>query len=259
MPVHDWTRVSAGTFHAFHNSWITHLQEALNGGLLPDGYYALGEQRSGDIGPDLLTLHEDASPSDWQPQTRDDDGGLVAVAEHPPQVSLALEAAAEAAFYLAKQRSLVIYHASGDRMVALVEIVSPANKHSRQTTADFVATATAALADGYHLLVIDLLPPGRHDPQGVHGLIWEHLADELWESPVDRPLTLASYSAGRPIKAYVEPSCVGRPLLEMPLFLTATHYLNVPLESTYLAAYRGIPQRWRRVIEADGEREASAR
>jgi hypothetical protein len=61
MPVHDWTRVTAGTFHAFHNAWITHLQEALNGRILPNGYYALGEQRSGDIGPDILTLHADTN------------------------------------------------------------------------------------------------------------------------------------------------------------------------------------------------------
>lgn len=39
MPVHDWTRVDAGTFHAFHTAWITHLSETLNGGLLPPDYY----------------------------------------------------------------------------------------------------------------------------------------------------------------------------------------------------------------------------
>jgi hypothetical protein len=31
MPMHDWTRVSAGTYHDFHNAWITHIKEALNG------------------------------------------------------------------------------------------------------------------------------------------------------------------------------------------------------------------------------------
>ena len=56
MPIHDWTRVSAGTFHDFHNSWITHLKEALNAGLLPQSYYAMGEQQAGDVGPDILTL-----------------------------------------------------------------------------------------------------------------------------------------------------------------------------------------------------------
>jgi hypothetical protein len=35
MPVHDWSQMDAGTFHAFHTAWITHLSETLNGGLLP--------------------------------------------------------------------------------------------------------------------------------------------------------------------------------------------------------------------------------
>ena len=63
MPVHDWTRVDAGTFHAFHNAWITHLMGRLNGGLLPRGYYALSEQYSSGLVPDVLTLqHPDPSP-----------------------------------------------------------------------------------------------------------------------------------------------------------------------------------------------------
>ena len=37
MPVHDWSRVEAGTFHAFHGCWITHLMGALNNGILPEG------------------------------------------------------------------------------------------------------------------------------------------------------------------------------------------------------------------------------
>lgn len=36
MPVHDWTRITAGTFHAFHNAWISSLQEALNDGRMPE-------------------------------------------------------------------------------------------------------------------------------------------------------------------------------------------------------------------------------
>ena len=37
MPVHDWTRVEAGIFHAFHVAWVPEIQKALNGGLLPEG------------------------------------------------------------------------------------------------------------------------------------------------------------------------------------------------------------------------------
>lgn len=47
MPVHDWSRVSAGVFHDFHNTWIVELKNALNGGVLPAAYYAMSEQRAG--------------------------------------------------------------------------------------------------------------------------------------------------------------------------------------------------------------------
>jgi len=36
----------------------------------------------------------------------------------------------------------------------------------------------------------------------------------------------------------------------MPLFLTPERYVNVPLEQTYTSAYRGVPQRWKAVLEA---------
>jgi hypothetical protein len=70
--------------------------------------------------------------------------------------------------------------------------------------------------------------------------------DELPSGP---PLTLASYTAGRTVTAYIEPIGVGAELPDMPLFLDPEHYVNVPLESTYCAAWEGVPERWRKVIE----------
>jgi hypothetical protein len=35
----------------------------------------------------------------------------------------------------------------------------------------------------------------------------------------------------------------------MPLFLEEDTYVDVPLEDTYREAYRGIPDRWRAVLE----------
>jgi hypothetical protein len=48
---------------------------------------------------------------------------------------------------------------------------------------------------------------------------------------------------------YVEPTSVGSELIPMPLFFDPEHYINVPLEATYLGAYEGVPRRWKRVIE----------
>src|SRR5437773_4101784 len=57
MPVHDWRRVSDGTFHDFHYSWVLEIKRALKRGLLPKGYYVMAEQFGGDLGaPDVLTL-----------------------------------------------------------------------------------------------------------------------------------------------------------------------------------------------------------
>lgn len=36
---------------------------------------------------------------------------------------------------------------------------------------------------------------------------------------------------------------------DMPLFLDPGHYVSAPLEATYVAAYRGVPRRWRVVLE----------
>src|SRR5262249_44780032 len=129
-----------------------------------------------------------------------------------PGSDLSQEANLEAAFYLAKRRSLVIRHASGDPIVALVEIVSPANKHTYNAVADFVDKILAAIKEGIHVMVIDPFPPGKHDPQGMHAAIWEGLGEPIVEPPADLPLTVVSYCAKSPITAYVEPTRVGLPL-----------------------------------------------
>lgn len=252
MPMHDWTRVPAGIYHAFHNSWITHLQEALNRGLLPATYYALGEQRAGDFGPDVLTLRTEADELDEAAQATGGGAGespLLAVAEAPPQVRLSQEAIEDLFFYLRRQRTIAIRHTSGDRIVALIEILSPANKHSRVTLDEFEDKVVAALRDGVHVLVLDPLPPTLHAPDGIHGAIWERLLAGRYARPDDLPLTLVSYCVRSPITAWIEPLRVGSPLVDMPLFLTADHYIPVPLELTYMEAWSGVPNRWRRVIE----------
>jgi hypothetical protein len=246
MPMHDWTQVTAGVYHDFHNAWITELRNALNDGLLPPSYYALGEQRAGEIGPDVLTLRSEEQDDPAEPLVG---GGMIAVAEAPPKVSLSQESD-EAQFYLARQRAVIIRHTSGDRVVAMIEIVSPANKHSQPNVDEFVKKIVGALREEVHVMVIDPFPPGSHDPEGIHGAVWERFSVQPYHTPGGLPLALASYRAhGEAATAYVEPIRVGSDLIDMPLFLTADHYILTPLEATYQRAWRGVPERWRRVIE----------
>jgi hypothetical protein len=253
MAVHNWKRVRSGTFHDFHTAWIGELRRALNTGLLPTDYYVMAEQVAGQVGPDVLALH---SPDDFEDEFRGDGieseiesgGGGLLLATAPPQVSIRSEAT-EALLYIDKQKTLVIRHSSGDRIVAMIEIVSPGNKQSDDEVNRFIHKAISALQSGIHLLVLDLFPPGRNDPQGLHGALWNRLGDEVFLQPADKPLTLAAYQAKLLPIAHVEPIAIGAQLPDMSLFLTADGYVNVPLETTYCAAYEGVPERWRRVIE----------
>jgi len=240
MPVHDWTRVDAGIFHDFHVSWIPEMRKVLNGGLLPEGYYALAEQHAGRSIADLLTLHASEAPRELPPLPPAPDTGGVAVAEAPPRTRRkhTVEASARD-----RRRSLAIRHVSGHRLVALVEIVSPANKDRARHTLEFTDKILSALNVGVHVLLVDLFPPGHHDPDGLHGILLRQLeqSDERYELPSDEPLTLASYAAGAQVEIYLEHIAIGAALPEMPLFLRPDRYVNVPLEPTYQDAYRGLP------------------
>ena len=245
MPIHDWTRVDAGIFHDFHHEWISEIKRALNRGLLPPDYYAMAEQVTSHLGPDVLTLR---APTNGFPPAPVPAGG-VALAEVPPRVRF--HATAEADVYAGKAKAVVIHYRSGHQVIAIVEIVSPGNKGSRRTMDAFVSKAEDAMAAGIHLLVVDLFPPGPRDPQGIHGAVWGDRGGGDgggFALPADKPLTCAAYIGGPMPEAFVEPAAVGDALPDMPLFLTPDVYVPVPLEATYQSAWDAVPAFWRDVL-----------
>lgn len=79
------------------------------------------------------------------------------------------------------------------------------------------------------------------------------MAARTWS--LSRVLAVArSPSFPRPSVAF-ESMAVGDALPDMPLFLTADRYVNVPLETTYRTARRGVPKCWKRVIVGNGPRQ----
>lgn len=233
MPIHDWTQVDAGTFHHFHHRWTAALCDALNTGGLPPDYFALAEQVvSGPI-PDVLTLRL----RDNGAGTAEAPGGT-AVATAPPRTRFIARVQEE--LYSRKANRITIRHRLG-RVIAVIEIVSPGNKSSRDALRAFVEKLTDLLRQGVHLLIVDLFPPGPRDPEGIHKVIWDELREEPFELPPDKPLTLAAYSAGAVKTAYVEPVAVGDLLPEMPLFLEPEAYVPAPLEATYQTAWNVFP------------------
>lgn len=231
MPIHDWTRVRANRFHDFHQSWTIAIRNTLNAGQLPSGYFAMIEPIAGRTEADVITL--DLNPPAGGVPT----GGL-AIAAAPPKTRFVTRS--EATLYARKANQITVRHPDGD-VVAVIEVVSPGNKDSRHAIRAFARKAVEFLHAGVHLLIVDLFPPGRRDPQGIHKVIWDRIRDEPFHLPADKPLTLAAYTVNMEIVAYIEPVTVGDPLPDMPIFLTGDHYVPCPLESTYQTAWSQFP------------------
>ncbi len=244
MPIHDWTRMQTGDFHHFHQRWIQDIAAALNSGGLPPEYMALSEQITGRPVPDVVTLNTSGrSP-------KGDPGGL-AVADAPP--SARVIARTEKAIYQRKKNRVVIRHGRG-KVVAIIELVSPGNKDSVNALRTFVEKACDILNQGVSLMVVDLFPPTRRDPQGIHQAIWdEYAGEEPFDFLPDKPLTVASYVGGDVPTAYVESIGVGDVLPSLPIFLSEDHYVPAPLEETYAQAWAVFPQMLKDVMEGRGQ------
>jgi hypothetical protein len=213
MPIHDWTRVPAGLFHDFHQSWSIRIKDALNAGRLPKALSALVDQRAGPLEADALTIERRAKP-------------------HRPD----------------RANRIVVKHHLG-RIIAVIEILSPGNKDSRAALRDFVEKTIDFLRKGIHVLVVDLFPPTARDPFGIHKVVWDEIHEEDFNFPAGKDRILASYETGAERVAYVEPVAVGDDLPEMPLFLANSIHIRVPLESTYRATWDASPEEMRIAVE----------
>jgi hypothetical protein len=242
MPIHDWTRLEPGDFHHFHQAWVVNLSNELNSGLLPPGYMAMTEQVTGRPIPDVVTL-----------QTRNsrDDAGGIAVATAPPTARVI--AKFEKINYAKRADRVVIRHGRG-KVVAIIEILSPGNKDSRNAIRTFVEKAADILNQGVNLLVVDLFAPTPRDPQGIHKAIWDEFGDEPFEAPPGKPLIVASYVGGDIPVAYVESIGIGDPLPSLPIFLSDTRYIPAPLEATYLQAWSVFPDLLKEIISENPPR-----
>ncbi len=229
MPIHDWTRVRANRFHDFHQSWSIAIRNVLNAGVLPQGYFALVEQVTGGPEPDVVALELTPLPP---PAT--EGSGVSTV----PTTRFITRSSANR--YARRANRIAIYHPDGD-VIAVIEIVSPGNKSSRDALRAFARKAVRFLRAGVHLLIIDLFPPSRRDPQGIHKVIWDRIEEGPFELPSDKPLTLAAYAAGAEIVGYIEPVAVGDALPEMPVFLAPQIHVPCPLEATYQTAWDQFP------------------
>lgn len=152
-------------------------------------------------------------------------------------------------YYADKASRVAIHHRLG-RVVAFIEIVSPGNKHDQISLDNFCDKIVEAIRSRVHVLVVDLFPPTRRDPVGIHKQIWDHFEpEEIFELTDPQNRVLASYEADGVNTAFIETVAVGEPLPPMPLFIAPGAHILVPLEETYARTWADTPRAVRSLVE----------
>ncbi|MBY0458234.1 MAG: DUF4058 family protein [Gemmataceae bacterium] len=241
MPMHDWTRVSSGTYHNFHVRWQAALCDALNAGGLPSGYFAMMEQRTEGQIPDVVAIE---LPPPAHPTVGLNGSGGLAVATAPPQTRFVVHT--EADLYARRANRVTVRDDLG-KVVTVIELVSPGNKDTVNALRAFTTKLAEFLYHGVNVVVIDPFPPSDRDPHGMHKAIWDHIKEEPFDLPADKPLTAAGYSA-ETLTGYVEPFAVGDALPDVPLFLEGGRYVPCPFEASYQTTWGVMPPPIRRLL-----------
>lgn len=235
MPIHEWTRVPPGLYHHFHQTWCVAIADRLNAGVLPKDYFALLERE--------IDVHEADVPV-----LMDRNGSLTRergrVAE--PRTRIVQRFALDEVWYAKRANRIAVHHLG--EVVAVIEIVSPGNKHSERALKAFVDKSASLLESGTHLLIVDLFPPTPRDPAGLHSAIVAGLGESPTQLSADKPLACVSYHCDGDLIAYIEPLAVGDPMPDMPLFLSLRGHIVVPLAATYDATWAACPSSIRDLV-----------
>ena len=250
MPIHDWTKIFAGGFHHFHQAWVLRISDQLNRSILPDGYFAAAEQASGGSYPDVVALEMDVQEpgnSDKVESSGLHQSGGVAVADAPPKVRFTFDS--EVVQYAEKADRIAIRNVNGNKIVAIIEVVSPGNKHSGLAFNKFREKVHFLIERGIQILIIDLFPPGTFDPEGISRGLQIESESIVPRTTKDEPLSFISLRVSDHVSGFVELGSVGKDAPTMPLFLNSERYVNVPLNDSYAEAWTSLPRPWQELLE----------
>lgn len=253
MPIHDWSRVDSGIFHHLHLGWIARLNERLNGGLLPEPYYALAEPVLGEAMPDVISLRARGageSPAGAPEGLRHEDATTPAVQGAP--TSVMVQELPPLDPYASLARRIVVKDAlRGDSVVAVIELVSRGNKTSQRDRDRFLDKTLELHRGRIHVLLVDVQPTSGLLPRGFHGLNCEAHGQSALEVPRGRPLQVVAYEVLETgaVRSHPVPLAIGDALPDMPLFVLPQRFVPLPLEPTYMEAFQGLPRRFRDILE----------
>ncbi len=213
-----------------HSAWANALRDQLNDDLLPPGFVAeVNISLASQVEVDLGTFEEEDESS------RSGAGGGLALWAPPiPFRSVDLDAAAQDLFEVQ-----VFNDEEGPRLVAAVELVSPANKDRPANRQAFAVKCGSYLLQGVALALVDVVTSRLAN---LHGQILTLLA--VSAEPVEIASGSLYAAAYRPSQAkdgvhldyWMETLAIGSSLPTLPLWIGPDLCVPLPLDQAYSRA-----------------------
>ena len=225
MPLHDHFHgdmAKRKRWKGVHTMWIAAIVKELNGGLLPEHYECEPTTPMGvQIELDVATFAGAAAPSN------------TALLTHTAPTRVA-----PVTFPDSELPRINIHdnRAEGDRLVAAIELVSPANKDRPATRRAFALKCAGLLAVGVNVVVIDVVTDRTADWHGEVTKLLQGGEPLSWTSETDlaavsyRPI---AYAGSTMLELWAEALYVGDDLPTLPLWLAADLAVPLDLELSY--------------------------
>lgn len=217
---------------SLHSGWASNIAVRLNEQWLSSDFVALEHTRRGPhVEIDVGTFERIAS------KTETNGGGVATLPAtySPPAVATVIPAIFPDRFEVQ-----VFTLREGRRLVAAIELISPANEDRPEERRAFLAKCANYLAQGVSVVILDIVTTRRAN---LHNELLGWLNAPAGLLPDSVQLYAAAY---RPvargempeIDIWTEPCKVGQELPTMPLRLTGDVFVPVEFEATYVQTCR---------------------
>lgn len=239
MPLRDHFHAplcEQSSWEEVHGQWPAVVVQQL-GKLLPERYVAAPRVHFGSqIEVDIAALDRDGASAPHAAA----EGGVATAVWAPAEPSLAVET--ELADF--DEYEVRVYDAArGRRLVAAVEVVSPANKDRPESRRQFVAKCAALLRQSVSVTLVDLVT-ARDANLYADLLDWVGERDpSLGDHPPGVYAVACRWrprGASRWLEAWNRPLAVGRPLPTLPLWLGEGLAVPLDLEASYEQTCRDL-------------------
>jgi hypothetical protein len=234
MPLRDHFRPpasKAASWEGLHGQWPAMIVQHLSP-VLPDGYTAEPRVHLGPYFEIDVTAFERGRPQ-TATATADEGGGVATASWSATRPLLDIEADWPDQY----EYEVLIFDQERDRrLVAAVELVSPANKDRPESRRALVTKCAALLRQGVSIALVDVVTVRRFNLYGEL-LEWVGQRDPtLGEEPSPTyaaSLRFQKFARRTRLQSWPYALVVGQPLPTLPLWLSADRSVPLELEASY--------------------------